>query len=77
LRLVQYLSHSPELPLLDPPLFCRPALELAQYVLHTSELSVGVLTGSVGVLTGRAYYVTRAYAFKRSFASPHPFSRLR
>jgi hypothetical protein len=44
LQLVQYLSHSPELPLLDPPLFCRPALELAQYVLHTSELSVGVLT---------------------------------
>ncbi|HET9505650.1 MAG TPA: hypothetical protein VFO93_19050 [Hymenobacter sp.] len=44
LQLVQYLSHSPELPLLDPPLFGRPALELAQYVLHTSELSVGVLT---------------------------------
>ncbi len=43
-QLVQYLSYSPELPLLDPPLFCRPALVLAQYVLHTSELTVGVLS---------------------------------
>lgn len=44
LQLVQYLSYSPELPLLDPPLFCRPALELAQYVLRTSELTVSALT---------------------------------
>lgn len=43
-QLVQYLGHAPELPLLDPPLYDWPALELAQYVLHTSELAVGALT---------------------------------
>lgn len=43
-QLVQYLGHAPELPLLNPPLYGRPALELAQYVLHTSELAVGALT---------------------------------
>lgn len=42
-QLVQYLSNAPELPLLDPPLYGRPALELAQYLLHTSELTVGAL----------------------------------
>lgn len=43
-QLVQYLGYSPEMPLLDPPLFCRPALELAQYVWHTNELTVSALT---------------------------------
>lgn len=43
-QLIQYLGHAPELPLLDPPLYGLPALELAQYVLHTSELAVGALT---------------------------------
>lgn len=42
-QLVQYLASAPELPLLDPPLYCRFALELAQYVLHTSELTVRAL----------------------------------
>ena len=42
-QLVQYLGHAPELPLLDPPFYCPTALELAQYVLHTSELTVGTL----------------------------------
>jgi hypothetical protein len=44
LQFVQYLSHASELPVLDPPLYCPPALELAQYVLHTSALTVGALT---------------------------------
>jgi len=42
-QLVQYLGHAPELPLLDPPLYCPTALELVQYTLHTSELTVGTL----------------------------------
>jgi hypothetical protein len=43
-QLVQYLGNAPELPFLDPPFYGRHALELAQYILHTSELAVGVLT---------------------------------
>ncbi|MGI4743306.1 MAG: hypothetical protein ACRYG7_49780 [Janthinobacterium lividum] len=42
-QLVQYLGNAPELPLLDPPLFGRFALELAQYLLHTTELTVNAV----------------------------------
>jgi hypothetical protein len=42
-QLIQYLGNAPELPLLDPPLFGRPALELAQYLLHTNELTVSAI----------------------------------
>jgi hypothetical protein len=44
IQLVQYLGNAPELPLLDPPLYCQPALELAQYVLHTTEFSIAALS---------------------------------
>lgn len=43
-QLVQYLGNAPELPLLDPPFYGQHALELAKYILHTSELAIGVLT---------------------------------
>jgi hypothetical protein len=43
IQLIQYLGNAPELPLLDPPLFGRPALELAQYLLHTNELTVSAI----------------------------------
>lgn len=52
-QLVQYLGYSPELPLLDPPLFCRPALELAQYVWHTTELTVSALPELASTLDAR------------------------
>lgn len=42
-QLVQYLGNAPELPVLDPPLYGWPALELAQYILHTNELAVSAL----------------------------------
>jgi hypothetical protein len=42
-QLVQYLSNAPELPVLDPPLYGWPALELAQYLLQTNELAVSAL----------------------------------
>jgi len=42
-QLVQYLGNAPELLLLDPPLYCWAALELAQYVLLTNELMVSAL----------------------------------
>lgn len=38
-QLVHLLAASPELPLLDPPLYGLPALELAQHSLRTSELA--------------------------------------
>jgi hypothetical protein len=38
-QLVQHLAFAPELPILDPPLYGLPALHLAQYCLHTSEMA--------------------------------------
>lgn len=42
-QLVQYLAGLPEQPLLDPPLYGPWALELAQYLLLTSEMAVRAL----------------------------------
>jgi hypothetical protein len=42
-QLVQYLGNAPELPVLDPPLYGWTALELAQYILHASELNARAL----------------------------------
>lgn len=42
-ELAQYLSDSPELPLLDPPLYGPPTLYLAQQYLHAAELAVWAL----------------------------------
>ena len=42
-ELAQYLADSPELPLLDPPLYGPPALRLAQQYLHAAELAVWAL----------------------------------
>jgi hypothetical protein len=72
LQLVQYLGHSPELPLLDPPLFCRPALVLAQYTLLTSELTVGVLTELAG--TRHARCGPHLGALLRRTARPYPLA---
>lgn len=52
-QLVQYLGNAPELPVLDPPLYCWPALELAQYILHTTELAVSALPELVRALNIR------------------------
>ena len=41
IQLVQHLAASPELPLLDPPVYGPAALDLAQYVLCTGELAAG------------------------------------
>jgi hypothetical protein len=42
-QLVQHLAFAPELPILDPPLYGLPALHLAQYCLHTSEIATWAL----------------------------------
>jgi hypothetical protein len=72
LQLVQYLGYSPELPPIDPPLFCRPALELAQYVLYTSELTVGVLTELTSPLDARCN--PHLGALLRRTARPYPLA---
>ncbi|MGI4873053.1 MAG: hypothetical protein ACRYFX_17985 [Janthinobacterium lividum] len=41
--MTQHLATSPELPVLDPPVYGLPALDLAHYCLHSSELAVRVL----------------------------------
>jgi len=71
-QLVQYLGYSPELPPLDPPLFCRPALEVAQYTLHTSELTVGVLTELAGTRDVR--YGPHLSALLWRTARPYPLA---
>jgi hypothetical protein len=42
-QLVQHLVSSPELPLLDPPIYILTTCELAQRFLHSSELAAAVL----------------------------------
>lgn len=42
-ELVHYLGDSPELPVLDPPLYAPPTLYLAQQYLHVAELAVWTL----------------------------------
>ena len=43
LPLAQHLAAAPDLPVLDPPIYGLPALQLAQHSLRTSELAAGVL----------------------------------
>jgi hypothetical protein len=52
-QLVQYLGNATELPLLDPPFYGPHALELAQYILHTSELAVAALYELTNMLNAR------------------------
>jgi hypothetical protein len=52
-QLVQYLAASPELPLLDPPIHGPWALDLAQYVLHLSELTGRTLVELASERSGR------------------------
>jgi hypothetical protein len=42
-QLVQHLSSSPELPVLDPPVYGLTTLDVAQHYLRASELAVTVL----------------------------------
>jgi hypothetical protein len=50
-QLVQLLATSPELPLLDPPIYGLPTLDLAQHSLHTSGLTVLALVEFVAQQT--------------------------
>lgn len=71
-QLVQYLANAPELPLLDPPIYGQPALELAQYLLYTSELAVSALTELASEVAGRCG--PRLGALLRHTASAYPLA---
>ncbi|AMR25500.1 hypothetical protein A0257_22690 (plasmid) [Hymenobacter psoromatis] len=70
-QLVQHLATSPELPLMDPPIYGLPALDLAQYVLHTSELAVRALTELVAQGTGGGPHLRALF---QRLAYPHPLA---
>jgi hypothetical protein len=62
-QLTQYLADSPELPLLDPPLYPPAALELAQQLLHAAELAVYSLPDleALSPVGGRRLYSLVSY----------------
>lgn len=68
-QLVQYLGNAPELPILDPPLYCWPALELAQHVLYTTELGISALPELAHALNTRCG--THLGALLRHIVRPH------
>lgn len=68
-QLVQYLGNAPELPLLDPPFYGPHALELAHYILHTSELAVAALCELTNTLNARCGF--RLWELLQRLAQPH------
>lgn len=71
-QLVQYLGNTPELPLLDPPLYGRFALELAQYLLHINELTVRAIIELTSELTTRCG--PRLAELLRHVSRPYPLA---
>lgn len=71
-QLVQYLGNAPELPLLDPPLYGRFALELAQYLLHINELTVSALIELAS--EPNAHCGPRLGELLRHIARPYPLA---
>lgn len=70
-QLAQHLAAAPELPVLDPPLYGRPALHLAQCSLQSSELAVWAL---VEVVANATACGPRLYALLRRLAYPSPLA---
>lgn len=71
-QLVQYLGNAPELPLLDPPLYGRFALELAQYLLHINELTVRAIIELASELNTRCG--PRLAELLRHVSRPYPLA---
>jgi hypothetical protein len=71
IQLAQHLAASPELPVLDPPLYGLAALQLAQYSLQSSELAVWALAE---VAAGATACGPRLYALLRRLAHPSPLA---
>jgi hypothetical protein len=62
-QLTQYLADSPELPLLDPPIYPPTALQMAQQLFHAAELAVYSLPEleALGLTSGRRLYSLVSY----------------
>ena len=69
-QLVQYLASTPELPLLDPPLYGPWALELAQRALHGRELAAATLPELRPGVVG-----SRLLALLRYLLQSHPLAQ--
>jgi hypothetical protein len=71
-QLVQYLGDAPELPVLDPPLYGPWALDLAQYLLQSSELAVGAIV-ALAAEPGTPC-VPQLWALLQQLATPYPLA---
>jgi hypothetical protein len=72
-QVVQYLGDAPELPVLDPPFYGPWALDLAQYLLHSSELNVGAI---VALAAGSATPCPpQLWALLQHLATPYPLAK--
>lgn len=72
-QLVQYLGEAPELPWLTPPLYGPWALELAQYLLHSSELNAAAIVALAAA--GRAPCAPPLWALLHWLATPPPLAQ--
>ena len=68
-QLAQHLAAAPELPVLDPPIYGLPALQLAQHSLQTSELATWVVPEVAAATCG-----PRLYALLRYLTRPSPLA---
>ncbi len=71
-QLVQYLGEAPELPLLDPPLYGPWALDLAQYLLLSSELAAGAIVALAAA--SRTPCAPQLWALFHRLATPYPLA---
>lgn len=71
-QLVQYLGEAPELPWLDPPLYGAWALDLAQYLLHSSELAAGAIVALTAISPTPC--VPPLWALLHRLATPYPLA---
>lgn len=68
-QLVQHVAGSADLPLLDPPLYGLPALDLAQHWLRGSELAAAVLPELAPATSG-----PRLLALLTFLCQPYPLA---
>lgn len=71
-QVVQYLGDAPELPVLDPPLYGPWALDLAHYLLHSSELAVGAIV-ALAAEPGTPC-APQLWALLQRLATPYPLA---
>jgi len=63
-QLVNHLANSPELPVLDPPVYSLPTLDLAQRWLHGQELAFAVLPELIPGASGPRLIALLTYLYQ-------------